>query len=163
MYSSPPPIGDRAKGGAAIIIHKALQHSLVQLNTHIQAVAVTFTLAKQITVCSIYLPPDLDISFNDIHSLINQLPTPYLLLGDFNAHNPLWGGNVMNTKGRVIEDIIDHHNITLMNNGAMTYHNIYSNTYSAIDLSICSSSINIDYDWSVDEYPCGSDHFPIHI
>ena len=163
IYNSAPPIGDRAKGGAAIIVNKALQHSLVQLNTSIQAVAITVTSGKQITICSIYLPPDLVFTYNDIHLLINQLPSPFLLLGDFNAHNPLWGGNTLDVKGRIVEDIVDNHNITLMNNGAMTYHNIYTNSYSAIDLSICSSSINIDYVWSVDEYPNGSDHFPIHI
>ena len=163
VYNSPPPVGDRAKGGAAIIAHKSLQHSLLQLNTNLQAVAVTFTLKRQITVCSVYLPPDLVFSYNDIHSLLNQLPTPFLLLGDFNAHNPLWGGDIIDAKGRILEDIVDNHNITLLNNGAMTYHNIYTNSYSAIDLSICSSSVHLDYVWSVNEYLNGSDHFPIHI
>ena len=163
IYNSPPPAGDRAKGGAAIIAHKSLRHSLLRLNTPLQAVAATFILDKEITVCSLYLPPDLDFSYNDVRLLINQLPTPFLLLGDFNAHNPLWGGNTLDEKGRIFEDIIDNHNITLLNNGAMTYHNIYSNTYSAIDLSICSSNLHVDYEWSVNEHPNGSDHFPIHI
>ena len=47
----------------------------------------------------------------------------------------------------------------LLNDGAMTYHNLYFNSYSAVDLSICSSDIALDFNWSVN----GSDHFPIHL
>ena len=45
----------------------------------------------------------------------------------------------------------------------MTYHNIYKNTYSAVDLSISSSNILIDFSWSVSNYLNGSDHYPIHL
>ena len=37
------------------------------------------------------------------------------------------------------------------------------NSYSAIDLSICSSGIAIDFNWSVSEYLNGSDHFLIYL
>ena len=45
----------------------------------------------------------------------------------------------------------------------MTYNNLYFNSYSAIDLSICSSDIALDFNWSVIEYLNGSYHFPIHL
>ena len=45
----------------------------------------------------------------------------------------------------------------------MTFHNIYSNQFSAIDLSICSPNIFMDFNWSVVEYLNGSDHYPIHL
>ena len=165
FYSSPPPPGDRAHGGAAIIVSKALQHSPVILNTQLQAVAISVILDKQITICSLYLPPDpnFNVSFNDIQFLINQLPVPFLILGDFNAHNPLWGGSTLNDKGRVIEAIIDSNPVTLYNDGSMTFHNIHLNQLSAIDLSLCSSSITLDFNWSVNEFLNGSDHFPIHL
>ena len=54
-------------------------------------------------------------------------------------------------------------NLSLYNDGSMTYHNIYTNTYSAIDLSIVSPSILIDFNWSVNEDLNGSDHYPIHL
>ena len=130
MYCSPPPVGDRAKGGAAIIVKKSVQHTSVPLQTPLQAVAVNIISSKRLTVCSLYLPPDINYSFEDVKDLINQLPTPYMLLGDYNAHNPLWGGNVLDSKGKIIEDIIDSTNSALYNDGSMTYHNIYTNTYS---------------------------------
>ena len=112
IFHSFPPAGDRAHGGSAIIIHKSLQYSLLDLNTTLQAVAVNVILDKQVTICSLYLPPRCGFTENDLQSLINQLPAPFLLLGDFNAHNPLWGGNMLDSGGKIIEDIIDRNPIT---------------------------------------------------
>ena len=164
IYSCPPPPGDRAHGGAAIVVSKALQHSLLNLNTPLQAVAIKVLFDKEVTICSLYLPPDpASFSFNDLQFLIDQLPVPFLILGDFNAHNPLWGGNVLDAKGRIIEAIIDSNPITLLNDGSMTFHNIFLNRQSAIDLSLSSSNISLDFNWVVNEYLNGSDHFPIHL
>ena len=87
IYCSPPPISERAKGGAAIIIRKSLQQSQIPLQTVLQAVAVSVILHKRLTICSLYLPPDLHLQSQDLQDLINQLPTPYMILGDCNAHN----------------------------------------------------------------------------
>ena len=95
--------------------------------------------------------------------MLDQLPSPFLLLGDFNAHNTLWGGDILDSEGMVIEDIINNNNVVLLNDGTMTYHNLYFNSYSVIDLSISSSDIALDFNWSVNEYLNGSDHFPIHL
>ena len=163
IFSSAPRAGDRTHGGAAIDVHKSLQHSPLPIVTDLQAVALTVVLDKQITICSIYLPPRAAFTNADIQSLLDQLPSPFLLLGDFNAHNPLWGGDILDSEGKVIEDIINNNNVVLLNDGTMTYHNLYFNSYSAIDLSICSSDIALDFNWSVSEYLNGSDHFPIHL
>lgn len=163
IFKSYPPTGDRAHGGAAIIINKSLQHSTIQLNTTLQAVAISVILEKRITICSLYLPPDLAFNIGDIQSLIDQLPAPLLLLGDFNAHNPLWGSRFLDSKGKLIEDLIDRNDVTLYNNGSMTFHNIHDNHFSALDLSISSTSIHLDFNWSVNEDLNGSDHYPIHL
>ena len=163
IYNSVPPLNDRAKGGAAIILKKSLQHSVLALNTNLQAVAIQCIFDKQLTICSLYLPPDLNFTVNEIQDLINQLPAPFLLLGDFNAHNPLWGGANLDAKGKIVEEILDTNPITLYNDGSMTFHNIHCNQLSAIDLSLCSPSIHVNFLWSVNEYLNGSDHFPIHL
>ena len=164
FFSSTPPPGIHAHGGAGIIVNKSVNHSQLDLNTTLQAVAVQINSDKSITICSIYLPPDPNsFNANDIQNLIDQLPVPFLMLGDFNAHNPLWGGNSLDAKGRIIEDIIDSNPISFYNDGSMTFHNVHLNQSSAIDLSICSSSILLDFNWSINEYLNGSDHFPIHL
>ena len=163
VFDSPPPTGERAHGGASIIIHKSLQHSPIPLDTPLQAVALSVLLNRKISVCSLYLPPSLDFDLHDLQSLVDQLPVSFLLLDDFNAQNPLWGSENLDNKGKVIEDLLDRNDIALFNDGSMTFHNVYSNRFSALDLSISSSSIHLDFHWSVNDYLNGSDHFPIHL
>ena len=163
MYHKSPRNGDRAHGGVAIIINKSIQHSNIPLNTNLQAVAIRACFDQEITVCSLYLPPRSGFTLNEIQLLINQLPPPFLLLGDFNSHNPLWGGDTLDTEGRVIDDFILNNDLSLYNDGSMTFHNIYNNVFSAIDLSICSPAIHLNFNWAVDEFLHGSDHFPIHL
>ena len=163
IYNSMPPPGDRAHGGAAIIINKSIQHSVIQLNSPFQVVAIKALLGRAITICSIYLPGADGYTNTDLQNLIDQLPPPFLLLGDFNAHNPLWGGNVLDVYGTIVENILNTNDVILYNDGSMTYHHIHTNTYSAIDLSICSSNIAMDFNWSVNNYLHGSDHYPIHL
>ena len=51
------------------------------------------------TVCFIYLSPtDQVTEEDDIRELLEQLPAPMILLGDFNAHNTLWGSEKMSTR-----------------------------------------------------------------
>ena len=50
-----------------------------------------------------------------------------------------------------------------MNDKSNTFLDSGKGTFSALDLSICHPSINLDYDWSVCEDQHGSDHFPIVI
>ena len=161
IYNSPPPPGDRAHGGAAIIINKSIQHSILKLNSPLQAVAVRAIFGKSITVCSIYLPGAIGYTISDLQNLLSQLPPPFVLLGDFNAHNPLWGSNELDNYGSIVEDILNTNDVILLNNNYMTYHNIRTNTFSAIDLSICSTNVALDFAWSVDSYLHGSDHYPI--
>ena len=87
-----------------------------------------------------------------------------LILGDFDASNPLWGGDVLDNEGKIIDNIIDNDNIALyFNDGIVTFHNIYQNQFSAINLSLRSLSINLDFNWCVDDYLNGSDQYPLHL
>ena len=96
----------RATGGVAILISNNFPHSPIPLNTNLQALAVQVHIRQLITVCTIYLPPNNSIQLHDLNNLIMQLPSPFIILGDFNAHNPLWGSPDVNTRGQLIEDFI---------------------------------------------------------
>jgi len=63
------------------------------------------------TVCSLYMYLAQWTSA-DIDDLLDQLPSPVLLLGDFNAHSSLWGGNKLDRKGKLIEDILLKHSLS---------------------------------------------------
>ena len=175
FYRSPPLIGIRAQGGTGIIVRKSVHQRVVQLNTVLQACAVQIFTTKWITLCSLYLDPSLEnrlldesgnprqLELNDLQNLIDQLPQPFILMGDFNAKHSLWGESVCDPWGCIIEELLDNNDVTLMNDGSPTRHDIFHNSDSVIDLTICSPSLTLDYQWSVDENNHGSDHWPVHL
>ena len=69
---------ERASGGSSILVHSRIPHSKVDLNTPLQAVAVQVTLHKVVTVCSIYLTPNVKVEQSDLENLIKQLPEPFI-------------------------------------------------------------------------------------
>ena len=82
-------LASRATGGIAILVSNNFPHNPIPLNTTLQALAVQIHIRQLITVCTIYLPPNDNFHQHDLNNLIMQLPTPFILLGDFNAHNPV--------------------------------------------------------------------------
>ena len=175
FYRSPPPRGVRAQGGTGIIVSKSINHKVVHIDSVLQACAIQIFSTKWVTLCSLYLEPSLEMRLqdasgnprhlvlNDLQSLIDQLPQPFILMGDFNAKHRLWGENICDSWGNIIEELLDDNDIIMCNDGSPTRYDIFHNTSSAIDLTICSSSLRPDYQWSVDEDLHGSDHWPIHL
>ena len=85
------------------------------------------TLSKSITICSLYLPPHCNFSKQDLENLINQLPRPNILLGDFNRHSKLWGCLDTNDRGEIIENFIAENDLCLFNDKQPTYlHSSFS-------------------------------------
>ena len=152
---------ERASGGSTIMVNSRLPHSQIKLTTNLQAVAIRVTLHKVMTICSVYLPPNKKTSRKQIEDLVSQLPTPYIIVGDFNGHNPLWGCNDINDTGQILEDLISVNNICLMNNKKSTYLHPATGNYSSLDLSLCHPSVFLDYSWDIHDDQCGSDHFQI--
>ena len=66
------------------------------------------TLDKEITISSIYIPPSFSLKTEHLDSLLKHLPSPYLLLGDFNGHNILRGNKKNNSRGELIEKGVLH-------------------------------------------------------
>ena len=153
----------RASGGSSIFVHSSCPQREIKLKTDLQAVAVSVTLEKEITLCSIYIPPSFALRPINLNSLLQQLPSPFILLVDFNGHNVLWGSKDNDPRGDLIEDFITQNDICLMNDKSNTFLDTGKGTFSALDLSTCHPSLYLDYEWSVCENQHGSDHFPIVI
>ena len=60
-----PLIGVRAQGGTGIMVHKAMNHRSVHLNTVLQANAIQIFTTRWITLCSLYLDPKLEDRLQD--------------------------------------------------------------------------------------------------
>ena len=100
-----------------------------------------------------------------IHVLPN-IHEDFLLVGDFNAHNPIWDAFCIEAdrNGTKIEQIVNHNNLCILNEGDIsTYYSKTHGTYSSIDLTISSSNTVDRYEWNVLDDAYTSDHFPILI
>ncbi len=95
MYNAYDTQCDRAAGESSILVRQGTIHSVISLKTKLQAVAVRLTLHRAITLCSVYMPPSYQLKLD---RLVDQFPTPFILMGDFNSHNPLWGGSEFQRK-----------------------------------------------------------------
>ena len=154
--------GEKASGGVSIVVNNNFPHKSVALDTELQAVAVSVTMHQPLTICSIYIPPSAAIEPTLLDNLITQLPSPFILLGDFNSHSTIWGCKDTNARGQTIESFISRNSLCLFNTRkSHTYLHPATGTYSAIDLSLCSPSLFTDFSWKVYDDLLGSDHFPI--
>jgi len=114
---------------------------------------LSISVHKTITICSIYLHPTSILNPKEINQLVDQLPSPYILVGDMDAHSFIWGCKDINETCRKMEHF-------LFNDGQPTYIHPAIGTFSAIDISLCWPSLFLDINWRVHEDLSGSDHFP---
>ena len=152
-----------AAGGTSIFIKKNVLHRHLKLNTTLQAVAVRVTTYRPITICSLYLPPGTPFKIEQLLNLYAQLPTPHILLGDFNAHSPLWGDETLNSRGKIIEDFIAQTNLCILNDQSPTYVNPGTLNTTSVDLTLCCPEVASDLSWTTLDDLHHSDHYPIKI
>ena len=128
-----------------ILVKNNFIHSQVQFQADLQAVAVFITINnKTYTVASVYVPPSETLDELAFDRMIKSFSSRYLVLGDFNGHSHLWGANQENERGKVVEHLIDSHNLILLNDSCHTRFDTYHQTSSLIDLSLCHPSIYMD-------------------
>lgn len=151
-------------GGVAIIVQKSVACQFLPLQTSLEAVAIrAIIFNKLVTVCSLYIPPDHGLSSMEFETLVDQLPEPYLLVGDCNAHHPLWGSARTDARGRLVEKFLLSSGACILNKKDPTYYNTTHATYSCIDLAIASPVLFPALQWKVINNLYGSDHFPVSL
>lgn len=153
----------RASGGVAIFVKNNIENHQVHIQTHLEAISVTVKLQIQICICNLYLPDSINFSLQDLIHIISQLPKPFILVGDFNSRNLLWGSIHTDRRGKTVEKLLEDPNILLLNNGSPTRHNTTNRNFSTIDLSIASTNIAPCIECNTLPTYNGSNHWPIEI
>ncbi|GFV21096.1 putative RNA-directed DNA polymerase from transposon X-element [Trichonephila clavipes] len=148
-------------GGVCLFTSNLYPSTVVTLHTSLQAVAVRIHIHSLVTVCCVYLPPNDVVPQVDLNQLVSQLPAPFILLGDFNGHSPLWGHDDTNSRGRQIELLISDHCLCLLNNDEKTYFHAPTRTFHSLDLAICSPTLLPMLNFEVANDLHNSDHFPL--
>lgn len=154
---------EKASGGVAIYVKNTLAAEEIELSTNIEAVAVTLHTPNIVHVCNIYIPPNQNTNLEEYSRLLEQIPTPRIILGDFNSHNILWGSETTNTAGKTLATLIDNENLVVMNNGEGTRLDSFSGKSSILDLCLTDPSLAMHLKMEVLQYLYGSDHYPIEI
>ena len=135
----------------------------IDLQTELQATAVSVSLHREITICYVYIPASFSLNYQHSDNLPKQLPSPFTILGNFNGHNILWGGQNDYSRGELSENYITKNDICIMNDKSYTYHSPSTKYFTSFDIFFCHPSLFLDYNWSVCEDQHNSDHFPIII
>ena len=163
-YSAYYKSGIHGHGGVCILVKDKFIHSQVQFQADLQAVAVCITINdKMYTVASVYVPPSGTLNELAFDRMINSFSSRYLILGDFNGHSHLWGANQENERGKIVEKLIERHNLILLNDSVHTRFDTYHQTSSLLDLSLCHPSVYMDVACEISSDRLGSDHHPIII
>lgn len=108
-------------------------------------------------------PPNLTITVNSLENITNQLPYPFILVGNFNAHHYLRGSNHCDSRGHIISDFLLNQELHILNHGSPTYICDNRGIHSHLGISICSSSLWSKLTWETYPYPMDSDHYLIFI
>ena len=99
--------------------------------------------------------------FKNLENLTEQLPKPFILVGDFNSHNTLWFDKKNDQRGKIIENFILKNDICILDGDKFTYSK--GLTQSHIDLTLVSPEIFSLFEWDTYDSLCNSDHVPIII
>lgn len=153
-----------ACGGVMTLINSNIQSFSYNLNTNLQAIAVHVTYPFDFIICNIYLEHGLHIQTlkDELENLIEQLEHSFIITGDFNAHNTLWGSHKTDRRGTIITELTDKHSLTILNEKLPT-HFATNGRLTSIDLTICTQNLALFTDWTVLDDLHGSDHFPLLI
>ena len=149
-------------GGVGIFVHSSIPFKEINLTTNIQAMALQLSIYNRIiSICNIYSSANHTLTLPDLQQLKRQIPSPFLIVGDFNGHSPMWDTSRIDTdaRGKIMEEFMTTEVLTLLNDGRPT--RVDGNSESAIDLSLCSPNISDLVEWNVLDSPGPSDHCPI--
>ena len=155
-------------GGLAFLIRSDVTHSSLPLppfpGGHLECAALTvhLTNSPSLSVLNLY-NVNHSISSAEFSHYFHHLGSSRIIVGDFNAHHPQWDSrHPANRSGtNLFDTLLTDPSLHLLTPPSLpTYHNLYHNSFSTLDLSIVSPHlVPISQIWT--ERDLGSDHFPV--
>ena len=74
-----------------------------------------------INIANIYLPGSENFESGEMCRIINSLPNPKIIVGDFNAHKTVEGNECTDRRGRILEAIFVEQGLNVINSGLSTH------------------------------------------
>ena len=154
-------------GIATYVRNGIFHHHLKTLKTRLQVLAISVTYqGKQFIVSNHYVSNKHDKvpTKGQYNFIVNQFNQPYIMCGDFNAHNILWSGHTKNDKrGDELEEFMTQNDLGLLNSDVQTHFNRKTLKWSLLDLAMVHPALYLDFECKIDSDLHGSDHAPMII
>ena len=149
-------------GGLISYIKKGIQFKQLEEPQGLECQIFELLLGKKekITIINVYNPPGNKIDEDKYKILFKNRKA--IILGDFNAKNPLWKHEKLNDQGTALEKLIETHQFVVINTGKPTYRK-ENGGMSILDLAFVSNSLALKCKWDTIEDTLGSDHLPVVI
>lgn len=148
--------------GVALLVKNNILYKPIPLPSHDDFTAVA-ALITSICFVSIYITKPSASSFQQLSNILQTLPRPLILLGDFNSHHTSFGSTKSDNNGQELLKLLHEHNLCLLNTGSPTRQTNPAQHLSSVDLSISSPSLVPSLTWHTLSSTYYSDHFPIII
>lgn len=129
--------------------------------------AITLQNGTKLKITNFYTNKTDNYRFIQQEQLNSLFRDTDIILGDFNAHSPLWEHDLTYTDkgGSMIEEAMDNTKKVLINNGDPTHYICRGKTdkENTLDLTISNPELASKMNWQVSINSLGSDHLPITI
>lgn len=152
---------DSNTGGIGFLIKNNLQYTISSPKT--KNLAMTINLPTfNISISNIYVNNNRLEIRQDLQTLYNSNHlSNWLILGDLNAHSPLWGSPKECQIGKKVEEWLDTTDLLVLNDGSPTL-NATNGSLTHIDVSLSTPELSTKLFWETVK-PWPRDHFPIVI
>lgn len=152
----------RSRGGCAIYIHESIHYEYPINDKEIEMQLTKIHFAGSVISIVNFYNPCKRLDECSLNKIIEGIPNDiFLIVGDFNSHNPVWGSTKTDQNGKTLENFIQNKNLVILNDGTGTRIDPCSGKTSCLDLSFTSPKLAGKCMWEVLEHTFGSDHFPI--
>ena len=157
-------------GGLITFIRETLIFERISYKTRSSTEVMTFRVKlgrnKWLQLTNVYAPPSTHC--HEICKIATEIiPTSdnSLIVGDFNAHSPVWDSDFpLDQRGELLEDWIISEDLQALNSGKPTrVSRIEDHRDSAPDISLCGKIYSKKCVWELMDGVGSSDHIPICI
>ena len=125
-----------------------------------QQIAIKLKNNSLLNVFNVYASPSVTYHKHDFEPIFNNPNS--IVVGDFNAHSPLWYSTKLTERGDLLEDLLLTSNFSVLNSRQPTYLH-HNGTTSVLDLVIASSNLACKIVTTVLNNSYSSDHSPVSV
>ena len=149
---------ERRGGGIATLIKTGINYKEYKTETSMECLPIEIgSKVNPLKIINVYIPPTPEIDKKDYVHLFTGNNT--VIVGDLNAHHPLWHHTEINKRGKIVEELMEDNNFVILNTGQPT-HQKHLGGMNTLDLSIVSQNLSTKCSWHVHNDTIGSDHLP---